>query len=69
MVFNESNHYTLEFHADQNVRGTMYALTRLLYDAVGANIYGVNAYAYPGKTVNNYIFFQSSIDLKEAIPL
>lgn len=62
--------YTLEFSAEQNIPGTVYALTRVLYDCEAkANISGINAYAYLGKPVNNSVFFSSRLRPGKVIPL
>jgi UTP:GlnB (protein PII) uridylyltransferase len=60
-VDSSTNHYSLEFTAENNVPGIVYALTRILYGSANAHIYGVNAYAYPGKPVSNSIFFSSPL--------
>lgn len=65
----EAHHYTLEYRAAQNVPGTMYALTRILYERGQASIYGVNAYAYPGRPVSNYVFFSSPLNSEELTPI
>ncbi len=66
----KKHQYTLEFSAEQNIPGTVYALTRILYDCEAkANISGINAYAYPGKPASNNVFFSSRLRPERTIPL
>ncbi len=63
------HHYTFKYFANNNVPGTVYSLTRTLYEKAEANIYGVNAYAFPGRPVGNFIFFSSPFEPTKATKL
>lgn len=64
-----SGYYALSFTSEEDKPGIMYALTRILYEKLNANIYGLQAYSLKGKPVNDYVFFKTSKNPAETAKL
>ena len=60
-----SQYSVLSFVSETDRPGIMYALTRILHEQLGANIYGLNAYSPKGKPIHDYIFFKAGKKFSE----
>ncbi|MEK6933491.1 MAG: nucleotidyltransferase domain-containing protein [Nanoarchaeota archaeon] len=64
-LINSSNQLRLSFQTNKNEKGVLYALSRTLYEKIGANIYGVKAFVDDNITTTS-VFFSTPYCFDEA---